>query len=254
MIPQDLLDKAIAKGTTEQFEAYARTFPSVLTNDYKEYINGDGVSVFAHLRDVSRGSGTGIKPDYSGVPLTQEQHAKQHQHGYDYYNPREWWEAESNKMLCKWINNAKPPIQPEKRTSEAYTITSANHVNAIKEMLEGYFKNPNAKPIKLTVETDKRKRSVAQNNSQWGVIYGNLTDFYTENPAAFGMDMARSIQHHAPDMKTIHEMHKRINNNAQSTAGLKVNAHCNYFQNIADHMQTHYQYEVQMPVSNKDYY
>ena len=254
MIPQDLLDKAIAKGTTEQYEAYVRTFPSVLTNNFKEWIDGEGVSVFAHYRDVSRGAGTGIKPPYSGLPLTQEQHSNQHQHGYDYYNPRQWWETQCNIMLCKWINNVKPPVLPEKRTSEVFTITGANHINAIKEMLDGYFKNPNAKPIKITVETDTRQRSTQQVRAQWGVVYNNLVEFYTENISAYGRDAARSIIDYAPSAEEIHAMHKRLHNDNQSTARLNPSKHSDYFQAMADYMQEHYKYELQMPVSNRDYY
>lgn len=166
MIPEQLLKKAQEKGTTEQYEAYVRLLPSCLTNDYKEYPHGEGRSVFAHVR---KGGGVAFKPPYSGVPLTQQQH-----HGYEYYNPIQWWERKAIDYLCKWINNVPIPQLPEKRTKETFNIESVSHLKAIEELLVEYFKNPNAKPINITVETDRRKRTIQQNKGQWGVVYNNI--------------------------------------------------------------------------------
>jgi len=153
MINPNLLEKAREKGTDTEFQAYVRLFPSILTKDYKEYVDGEGRSVFAHVRTVSAGAGIAIKPEYSGVPLTQTQHLKQHLHGYEHYSPMGWWEEEAGKMLCRWVNGVQPPVEPDKRTKEVFEIEHPNHIEAIKEMLVEYFNNPKAKPIKLTEET-----------------------------------------------------------------------------------------------------
>lgn len=42
---------------------------------------GENRCEYAHVRRVSNGSGMGIKPEYSGVPLTHKEHALQHLQG-----------------------------------------------------------------------------------------------------------------------------------------------------------------------------
>jgi len=248
VIPELLLQKATEKGGDDKYQAYIRGFPSCLTNDFKEFPNGEGRSVFAHIR---KNAGTGYKPPYSGVPLTQVQHANQHQHGYEYYNPMSWWENKRDEYLAKWVNNVKPPVLPVVRSQETYILESANHINAIKEMLGEYFKNPTAKPIEITVKTDNRKRSNVQNASQWGVVYNNIAEFYQDNQVALGSDMIRSIQDYKLDKDSLHAMLKRLHNQNQSTARLTISQHSNYFEDIANFYLINYEYEVQMPINTQ---
>ena len=254
MTSPNLLERARAKGTDKEFQSYVRQWPSVLTKDYKEYLNGDGRSVFAHVRSVGAGSGMAHKPEYSGVPLTQAQHAQQHQIGYEHYNPVEWWQGQVVDMLCKWVNGVSPPEEPEKRTREVFDIEHPNHINAIQEMLAEYFKNPRATPIRLTVEKDTRRRSTRQNKGMWGVLYSNIVEYYSEHPTAWGMDQVRSIMDYKPEGAEVHAMFKRLHNDNQSTASLKVSPCSEYYEKIARHMMEKHNHELQMPVSPHDYY
>lgn len=56
-----------------KFLAWIRTLPSCLS--------GDGPCQAAHVRRVQFGSGTGIKPPFSAVPLTFTEHYLQHSQG-----------------------------------------------------------------------------------------------------------------------------------------------------------------------------
>lgn len=252
MIPELLLEKAKAKGSDAEYQAYVRRFPSVLTNDYKAWVDGEPVSEYSHERDVSDGAGVAIKPDYSGLPLTHEQHRNCHQHGQSYYNPPEWWYKKKVEMLTKWINGSKPPVLPEKRTKETYIVESANHLNALREMLEGYFQNPKAKPIEVTISTGK-KRSSSQNSGMWAAIYGDILAFYATRPDALAKDVVEYVLTHQPSNNFIHELMKGLCNDGKSTASLKVQEHCNYFDRIAQRFIEKHEHEVKMPVNTKGY-
>lgn len=252
MIPEALLHKARTKGTDEQYQAYVRLWPSVLTNDYKEWVNGDGRSVFAHHREVSAGSGTAHKPEYCGYPLTQDQHSNTHQHGLSYYAPNEWWQKQAVKMLTNWINDVPVPQLPEGRTKATFIIESAEHLRAFEEMLIPYFKNPKAKPVEVIIQTGKR-RSEKQNRGMWGVIYGDIIKFYCKNPKALGMDVVEYIMNFSPSIDFIHEMMKGLCNNNQSTAKLKTLEHCAYFDRIANRFMDKHGHEIKMPTNNNGY-
>lgn len=55
--------------------------PSCLDGDFNQWDDGIGRNIPAHVRRVNRGSGMGLKPQFSAVPLTHEQHMIQHQCG-----------------------------------------------------------------------------------------------------------------------------------------------------------------------------
>lgn len=253
MINPILLEKARAKGTDAEFQAWTRLWPSVLTNDFKEWLNGEGRSVFAHVERVSRGSGKAIKSPYSGLPLTQEQHSNTHQHGESYYEHPEWWERKSIEMLTKWVNGVSHPVLPEKRTKETYIIESEDHIRAFQEMLTPYFLNPKAKPVEITIQTGK-KRSNKQNRGMWKAVYGGLVDFYSENPLALAKDVVEYVLMHKPSCDFVHEIMKGLCNENQSTATLKVQQHCNYFDRIAVRFMDKHKHEVKMPVNEGGYY
>jgi hypothetical protein len=252
MIPDKLLERARLKAPDTEYQAYVRLWPSILTNDYREWLNGDGRSVFAHHREVSAGSGIAHKPEYCGYPLTQEQHANTHQHGLSYYNPPEWWQKQAIKMLANWVNGVRPPELPEKRTKETYIIESAEHLRAFQEMLTPYFKNSNAKPVEIIIQTGK-KRTNAQNRSMWGVIYGDIIEFYIANPIALGKDVAEYVMNFQPSIDFIHEMMKGLCNRGESTAKLKKQEHCNYFDRIATRFMEKHEHEVKMPVNERGF-
>ena len=101
-------------GGDEAYQAWVRTMPSAISGTFEDHTpGGDGVSVYAHVRRSGE-SGTAYKPKYSGIPLTYQEHAAQHQYGetacLDQYNvdthgktPAEWFEAQANNHLKTWL-------------------------------------------------------------------------------------------------------------------------------------------------------
>ena len=81
-------------GTDDDFQAWCRKQPCAFTG--ATY----GV-VYAHYRTAAN-SGIGMKPKYSGLPMTQSLHALQHQHGHDAVAPREEWERLVKLHLERW--------------------------------------------------------------------------------------------------------------------------------------------------------
>jgi hypothetical protein len=61
-----------------------------------------GDIVAAHVRRVSSGAGTGIKPPYSCIPLCDRHHGLAHQHGDSHLGPREWWDRRRIEAVEKW--------------------------------------------------------------------------------------------------------------------------------------------------------
>lgn len=93
-----------AIGTDKLFIAYIRTLPSCVSGRYNEYNEaGDGRCVAAHVRRVSLGAGTAIKPRYSAVPLTQnEEHSLTHNKGESALKPKWWWDEMREKYVEQW--------------------------------------------------------------------------------------------------------------------------------------------------------
>ena len=53
-----LIQRAKLKGSDEDFLAWVRTMPSILTGTYSEYVNGEGRNEACHVRRVHAGAGT----------------------------------------------------------------------------------------------------------------------------------------------------------------------------------------------------
>lgn len=92
-------------GSDDLYQKWVRTKPCVLTGATEDI-------EFAHVRRVSRGAGTGIKPKFSGIPLHRDAHRYQHQHGESgalsrfkgiHEGASEWFEKQSDKMLMDWV-------------------------------------------------------------------------------------------------------------------------------------------------------
>lgn len=88
-------------GSDKLFIRYIQTLPSCLSGIFEEYVGGDGRSIAAHVRRASN-SGTGYKPPYSCVPLTNDEHCKQHQHGESYHRPKHWWDSQRDHYRQRW--------------------------------------------------------------------------------------------------------------------------------------------------------
>jgi hypothetical protein len=100
----NLEEVLICVGGDDKFNAYIRTLPSCLSGTFSEYVHGDGRCVAAH---VSRSATRGIayKAPYHTVPLTQAEHLNQHQHGYEFYKPWDWWLDRLRYYREKWAAN-----------------------------------------------------------------------------------------------------------------------------------------------------
>lgn len=61
-----------------------------------------GDVVAAHVRRIADGAGTGIKPEYSAIPLCDAHHRLQHQHGESAIGGKEWCDAQRIKYVEAW--------------------------------------------------------------------------------------------------------------------------------------------------------
>lgn len=86
-----------AYGSDKDFQAWCRKQPSAFSGRTQNVI-------FAHYRTAAN-SGIGMKPKFSGIPLTQEEHARPHQRGHDALAPRAWWERQVQIYLERWKNS-----------------------------------------------------------------------------------------------------------------------------------------------------
>jgi hypothetical protein len=92
-----------AAGTDKQYLEWLKTRISALDGDQDfGYEDGEGRCVPAHYRRVEHGSGTGIKPEYCAIPLTNAQHQLQHAQGHDAIGSDEWWAENRINYLTTW--------------------------------------------------------------------------------------------------------------------------------------------------------
>lgn len=100
-------------GTDGDYQEWVRNQPSCVSGK-QDWDNGTGKCEYAHVRCVANGAGTGIKPDYCGVPLTHEEHALQHQQGetallrafnINFATAPEWFEKQAIKYRTDWIKS-----------------------------------------------------------------------------------------------------------------------------------------------------
>lgn len=104
-------------GTDGDYQEWVRNQPSCVSGkqDWHRGRDGNvGKCEYAHVRRVANGAGTGIKPDYCGVPLTHEEHALQHQQGetallrafnINSAPAPEWFEKQAIKYRTDWIKS-----------------------------------------------------------------------------------------------------------------------------------------------------
>ena len=161
MISERLLKKAKKKGTEQEYFAWLRKCVSCLYPEYSEYINGEGRCIVAHVRNTN--GGIGYKPPYSAVPLTQDQHAKQHQYGYEYFMPINEWSKLSQYYLKKWIKGDNP-VKIKQGNKITFVLFSYNQFLELARAVKSWtFKRP------LVVEfyPQKTERTLQQNKAIW---------------------------------------------------------------------------------------
>lgn len=104
-------------GTDGDYQEWVRNQPSCVSGKQDWYHGRDGSiskCEYAHVRRVANGAGTGIKPEYSGVPLTHDEHALQHAQGetallqafnINFTTAPEWFEKQAIKYRTNWIKS-----------------------------------------------------------------------------------------------------------------------------------------------------
>lgn len=92
----------MALGSDDQFLSWIKEHDFSATG--KAELIDDQI-VPAHVRRVANGSGTGIKPPYSAIPLLNSEHQLQHQKGESAIAPREQWDKWRNQYLTDWCKS-----------------------------------------------------------------------------------------------------------------------------------------------------
>ena len=94
-------------GSDKEYQAWCRNQPSAYSGGWSVYTaDGKGRNIYAHHRTAAN-SGTGYKPEYSGIPLTWREHTSQHQYGQTALASAGWWEQQRIAHLARWIAEKK---------------------------------------------------------------------------------------------------------------------------------------------------
>jgi hypothetical protein len=100
-------------GTDRQFLKWLTFQPSCLDGAFNQYIDGVGRNIACHVRRASN-SGTGVKPPFSAVPMTDIQHRVQsvkgeaevlnrfHERQFTPEEAKEWFDLQVIYQLAKW--------------------------------------------------------------------------------------------------------------------------------------------------------
>ena len=117
MTYESLIALATRKGKEADYLEWLSHQPSCVSGRFTGYDeNGDGRSIACHVRRIKFGSGTGHKPNYFAVPLTDGEHQVQHgkrgeqgclfDAGWDLTQEeaKEWFEQRAVEYLKRWLN------------------------------------------------------------------------------------------------------------------------------------------------------
>ena len=92
-----------AVGTDDQYLEWVKRQPSAKSGEFSEFHDdGNAYCVPAHVRRVAHGSGTGIKPPYSAIPLTNKEHQLTHTQGDSAIGNEAWWQERRIKYVELW--------------------------------------------------------------------------------------------------------------------------------------------------------
>ncbi len=89
-------------GSDECYLRWLSYQPSCVDGSFHQWQDGVGRNIACHVRRVGRGAGCGIKPPYSAIPMTQEQHLNES----DY--PIEQRVAWADLHLERWARTRDP--------------------------------------------------------------------------------------------------------------------------------------------------
>lgn len=96
-------EKAKKRKLDKEFRRWIQTLPSCISGDYSEWVHGEGRNIAAHVRRAGN-SGTAHKPLFSCVPLTHNEHMKQHQEGESALAPQDYFEETAERLLKVWCS------------------------------------------------------------------------------------------------------------------------------------------------------
>lgn len=86
-------------GSDEEYLAWLRKQRCAYTNE----LGGENDSIdAAHVRRVSDGSGVGLKPKYSAIPLKHSIHVLQHNSGESFLKDQEWFDKKRIEYVSEW--------------------------------------------------------------------------------------------------------------------------------------------------------
>ncbi len=89
-----------ATGTDRDFITWVKNQPCCI--DVKKFGAHEGDIVPMHVRRVSLGAGTGIKPEYSVIPGCFKHHGLQTNHGESAVGGRDYYDQQRVLMLQRW--------------------------------------------------------------------------------------------------------------------------------------------------------
>lgn len=88
-------------GTDDAYRAWVQKQPSAFSGQFSEYVNGEGRCIAAHVRRAGE-SGTGYKAPYACIPITNEEHQRQHKEGESALGGKDWFDKARAKHVAEW--------------------------------------------------------------------------------------------------------------------------------------------------------
>lgn len=113
---EEMAHYAYKYGSDKQFLKWASEQPSIIDGTFNQY--NPNRNIACHVRRQKDGAGMGIKPPFSAVPMTQEQHDVQTKWGEEaayrmvtYFTDEQfakiWFEKKRDETVSKWIEHRK---------------------------------------------------------------------------------------------------------------------------------------------------
>jgi len=85
----------------KEFRQWIERQPSAYSGRFSEWPDGVGYSIACHVRRAAN-AGTGYKPLFSCIPLSDAEHKLTHQHGESALAPPGWFEMKAAEYLARW--------------------------------------------------------------------------------------------------------------------------------------------------------
>lgn len=90
-------------GTDQEYLNWTKTQPCCVRGSLIADKAHDGDIVPAHVRRIANGAGTGIKPEYSAVPMCNKHHQLQHQSGESAVGGKQFLDRERAHHISRWM-------------------------------------------------------------------------------------------------------------------------------------------------------